>query len=59
MILIVLDQNHDFLIATTQESAHQMDAIEMMLLECAVSHVRTRNSRFSLLHEVQCIIKRK
>ena len=52
MILIVLDQSHDFLSATSQESAHQMDVVEMMMLECAVSHVRTRNSRFSLLHEV-------
>ena len=55
MILIVLDQSHDFLSATSQEYVHQMDAIEMMMLECAVSHVRTRNSRFTLLHEVQCI----
>ena len=52
MILIVLDQSHDFLSATSQEYAHQMDVVEMMMLECAVSHVRTRNSRFSLLHEV-------
>ena len=55
MISVVLGRNHDFLIATSQESAHQMDVVEMMLLERAVSHVCTRNSRFSLLHEVQCI----
>ena len=55
MILIVLGQSHDFMSATSQESVHQMDVVEMMMLECAVSHVRTRNSRFSLLHEVQCI----
>ena len=52
MILIVLDQSHDFLSATSQESAHQMDVVEMMMLVCAVGHVRTRNSRFTLLHEV-------
>ena len=55
MISIVLDQSHTFLSATSQESAHQMDVVEMMMLVCAVGHVRTRNSRFSLLQEVQCI----
>ena len=46
MILIVLGRNHDCLSATSQESAHQIVVVETMMLECAVSHVRTTNSSY-------------
>ena len=55
MISIVLDQSHNFLSATSQESAHQMDVVEIMMLVCAVGHVRTTSCILSLLQEVQCI----
>ena len=45
-IIIALGQNHDCLSATSQESAHQMVVVEMMMLECAVSHVRMTNSSY-------------
>ena len=48
MILIVLGQSHDFMSATSQESAHQMDVVEMMTLVCAVGHVRTSSCRVSM-----------
>ena len=46
MILIVLGQNHNCLSATSQESAHQVNVLEPMMLECAVSHVRMTNSSY-------------
>ena len=52
MILIVLGPSHDFMSATSQESAHQMDVVEIMMLVCAVGHVRKSSCRVSLSHEV-------
>ena len=40
MILIVMGQNHDFLNATSQGSVYRMDVVEVLMLVCAVSHVR-------------------
>ena len=52
VILIVLGPSRTFWSATSQESVHQMDVVEMMILECAVGHVRKSSCRFSLSHEV-------
>ena len=48
VILIVLGPSRTFWSATSQESVHQMDVVEMMILECAVGHVRKSSCRFSM-----------
>ena len=52
VILIVLGPSRTFWSATSQESVHQMDVVEMMILECAVGHVRKSSCRVSLSQEV-------